>query len=155
MACNLYGYGDHFEPTNSHVVSALIYKFERARRLGLPQVEVWGTGTPRRELLFVSDMVDAMLYFMTYVDAGDVGPFINVGSGQEIAIRDLATTIKDIVGYKGGIAFDAGKPDGMPRKLMDVSKAARLGWRAKINICEGLQRTYDWYLANIQREVIV
>jgi GDP-L-fucose synthase len=152
MPCNLYGYGDHFEPEKSHVVSALIYKFYEAKRQNLTGVEVWGTGTTRRELLFVDDLADAMLFFMNEVDADAIGSFVNIGLGEDIAIRDLATTIKDIVGYSGEIAFDASKPDGMPRKLMDVSRAARLGWRAKVGIPEGLKLTYDWFLHNVAAE---
>src|SRR5262245_23031249 len=153
MPCNLYGYGDHFEPAKSHVVSALIYKFHEAKRRRLPSVEVWGTGTTRRELLFVEDLVDAMLHFMDNVEARDIDTFVNIGLGQDIAIRDLAVLIKDIVGYAGDIVFDATKPDGMPRKLMDVSRAARLGWKAKIGIPEGLRLTYDWYLESTAVEM--
>src|SRR5712692_4744864 len=153
MPCNLYGHGDHFEPARSHVVSALIYKFHEAKRKRLPSVEVWGTGTTRRELLFVDDVVDAMLHFMHNVEAKDVGTFVNIGLGQDIAIRDLAASIRDVVGYAGEIVFDASKPDGMPRKLMDVSRAARLGWKAKIGIAEGLRLTYDWYLENVAVEM--
>jgi len=148
MPCNLYGYGDHFEPERSHVVSALIYKFHRAKLAGAPTVEVWGSGATRRELLFVTDLVDAMLHFMLNVQAKDIGGFVNVGLGEDIAIRDLAGLIKDIAGYPGKIVFDSSKPDGMPRKLMDVSRAARLGWSAKIKIPEGLRLTYDWYVKN-------
>ena len=149
MPCNLYGYGDHFEPEKSHVVSALIYKFHRAKIERASAVEIWGTGTTRRELLFVTDMADAMLHFMNNVSAKDVGSFVNIGLGQDISIRDLALEIKAIVGYDGELKFDSSKPDGMPRKLMDVSRAARLGWKAKTGIPEGLRLTYDWYLKNI------
>ena len=149
MPCNLYGPGDHFEPDRSHVVSALIYKFHRAKSERLPLVEVWGTGTTRRELLFVDDLSDAMLHFMRRVDARDIGTFINIGLGEEIAIRDLAFAIKDMIGYRGEVVFDANKPDGMRRKLMDVSRAARLGWSAKVDIPTGLRRTYEWYLSNV------
>jgi len=153
MPCNLYGYGDHFEPAKSHVVSALIYKVHDAKRKRVPSVEVWGTGTTRRELLFVEDLVDAMLHFMENVEADSIGDFVNIGLGQDIAIRDLAAMIKDIVGYTGDIVFNPAKPDGMPRKLMDVSRAARLGWMAKIGIEEGLRLTYDWYCANVAAEM--
>ena len=153
MPCNLYGYGDHFEPEKSHVVSALIYKFHEAKRKKLPAVEVWGTGNTRRELLFVDDLSDAMVFFMNNRDAKDVGPFVNIGLGEDIAIRDLASSIKDIVGYSGDIVYDASKPDGMPRKLMDVTRAARLGWRANIKITEGLKLTYDWFLHNVAAEM--
>src|SRR5262249_28170679 len=152
MPCNLYGYGDHFEPEKSHAVSALIYKFYNAKQKRLPSVEVWGTGTSRRELLFVEDLVDAMLHFMAHVDAKDIGTFVNVGLGQDISIRDLAQAIKDIVGFTGDVTFNAGMPDGMPRKLMDVSRAARLGWKAKVSIPDGLRRTYTWYLENAAAE---
>jgi GDP-L-fucose synthase len=152
MPCNVYGYGDHFEPARSHVVSALIYKFHEAKQKRLPSVDVWGTGTTRRELLFVTDLVDAMLHFMQKVEAKNIGTFVNIGLGQDIAIRDLAASIKDIVGYRGEVIFDASKPDGMPRKLMDVSRAARLGWTANIGIPEGLRLTYDWYVKNIAVE---
>ena len=153
MPCNLYGYGDHFEPAKSHVVSALIYKFHEAKRRRLPFVEVWGTGTSRRELLFVDDLIDAMLHFMRNVDANEIGTFVNIGLGQDITIRELAGMIKDIVGYPGDIVFDASKPDGMPKKLMDVGRAARLGWKAKIAIPEGLKLTYDWYRKNVAVEM--
>ena len=126
MPCNLYGRFDHFEPERSHVVSALIYKFHEAKRKRLPSVEVWGTGTTRRELLFVDDLADAMIHFMDHVAAKDIGTFVNIGLGHDIAVGDLAASIKEIVGYAGEIVFDASKPDGMPRKLMDVSRAARL-----------------------------
>jgi GDP-L-fucose synthase len=152
MPCNLYGYGDHFEPEKSHVVSALIYKFHEAKRRGLPAVEVWGTGTSRRELLFVDDLADAMVFFMRHRDAAEIGPFVNIGSGEDIAIGDLAAAIKDIVGFDGAITYDPSKPDGMPRKLMDVTRAARLGWRAKVGIREGLKLTYDWFLRNVAAE---
>jgi GDP-L-fucose synthase len=153
MPCNLYGRFDHFEPERSHVVSALIYKFHEAKRKRLPSVEVWGTGATRRELLFVDDLADAMIHFMDHVEAKDIGTFVNIGLGHDIAVRDLAASIKEIVGYAGEIVFDASKPDGMPRKLMDVSRAARLGWKAKIGIPEGLRLTYDWYLENVAVEM--
>jgi GDP-L-fucose synthase len=148
MPCNLYGYGDHFEPERSHVVSALIYKFHRAKEQKLPTVEIWGTGNTRRELLFIEDMVDALLHFMRHVDAKDIGTFVNIGSGEDIAIRDLALTIKELVGYQGELTFNTAKPDGMPRKLMDISRARALGWAPKVGIQEGLKLTYDWYLKN-------
>lgn len=149
MPCNLYGFGDHFEPEKSHVVSALIYKFHQAKLKKSPSVQVWGTGTTRRELLFVTDLVDAMMHFMEKVDAKDIGDFVNIGLGDDIAVRDLAFTIRDIVGFEGDVVFDASKPDGMPRKLMDVARATKLGWKARISIPEGLRLTYDWYLTKV------
>ena len=153
MPCNLYGYGDHFEPEKSHVISALIYKFHEAKRRKLPAVEVWGTGATRRELLFVDDLADAMVFFMNNCDAKCVGPFVNIGLGEDIAIRDLAVVIKEIVGFTGDIVYNPSKPDGMPRKLMDVSKAARLGWRASVKIDDGLKMTYEWFLRNVAAEL--
>jgi GDP-L-fucose synthase len=153
MPCNLYGYGDHFEPDKSHVVSALIYKIHEAKQNKLPAVEVWGTGTTRRELMFVDDLADAMIFFMKNRDAKNIGPFVNIGLGEDIAICDLAAAIKDIVGYSGKIVYDSSKPDGMPRKLMDVSQAARLGWRAKVKINDGLKLTYDWFLRNVAADM--
>jgi GDP-L-fucose synthase len=149
MPCNLYGPGDHYEPTRSHAVSSLIYKCHNAKVNNLPTVEAWGTGTTRRELLYVEDLVDAMLHFMRHVDAKDIGPFVNIGLGQDISIRDLAYAIKDIVGFCGEIVFDPSKPDGMPRKMMDVSRAAALGWTAKVGIPQGLHRAYEWYRNNL------
>jgi GDP-L-fucose synthase len=137
----------------SHVVSALIYKFHEAKQKRLPSVEVWGTGTSRRELLFVEDLVDAMLHFMRNVEAKDIGTFVNIGLGRDVTIRDLAYLIKDVVRYPGDIVFDAGKPDGMPKKLMDVRRAARLGWAARIGVEQGLKLTYDWYLSNVAVEI--
>lgn len=155
MPCNLYGYGDHFEPERSHVVSALMYKFHRAKATGAPTVEVWGSGTTRRELLFVTDMADAMLHFMQNVEAKDIGGFVNIGLGKDISIQDLAFLIKNIVGYSSNIVFNPTKPDGMPQKLMDVSRAALLGWTAKVEIPEGIRLTYDWYVKNIAAEASV
>lgn len=148
MPCNVYGYGDHFEPEKSHAVSALMYKMHKAKQQRLPSIEAWGTGTTRRELLFIDDLADAMLYFMKNVDANDIGPFVNIGLGDDISIRDLAYTLRDILGYSGEVVFNPNMPDGMPRKLMDVSRAAQLGWKAKVGIAEGLSRTYDWYQKN-------
>ena len=135
------------------MVSALIYKFHEAKEA--PAV---GRGLGHRHdptrALFVDDLADAMIHFMDHVDAKDIGTFVNIGLGHDIAVGDLAASIKEIVGYAGEIVFDASKPDGMPRKLMDVSRAARLGWTAKIGIPEGLRLTYDWYLENVAVEVV-
>ncbi len=150
MPCNLYGPGDHYEPVRSHAVSALIYKMHHAKTHGVPSVEVWGTGASRRELLYVDDLAGALLHFMQRVEAKDVDTFVNVGLGQDILIRELAGLIGQIVGFEGEIVFNPAKPDGMPRKLMDVSRAAGFGWRAQIGISEGLKRAYEWYVNNLE-----
>ena len=149
MPCNLYGPNDHYEPDRSHAVSALIYKMHRAKRENFPTVEAWGTGESRRELLYVDDLVDALLHFMNNVDANRIKTFVNVGLGQDISIRDLTSLIKDVVQYRGDVVFNVEKPDGMPRKLMEVARANALGWKAKTGIPEGLRRAYDWYLNNM------
>jgi GDP-L-fucose synthase len=153
MPCNLYGPGDHFASTRSHVVPALIYKLHSAKQQNLPSVEVWGTGTSRREFLYIDDLVDAMLHFMLTVDAAEVGTFVNIGLGQDVSIRELVHAIKEMVRYSGEVVFNPSMPDGMPRKLMDVTRATQLGWRAKIGILEGLRRAYDWFCANVTLEV--
>ena len=150
MPCNLYGPGDHYEPVRSHAVSALIYKMHNAKMQGLDSVEAWGTGASRRELLYVDDLAEAMLHFMRNVEAREIETFVNVGLGKDVAIRDLATMIQGVVGFKGRIEFNPEKPDGMPRKLMDVSRAADLGWRAKVEIAEGLRRAYDGYVNELK-----
>jgi len=148
MPPNLYGLNDHFEPEKSHVVSALITKFHNAKNQNLEFVDVWGTGTPRREFLYVDDCADAMIYFMQKYSAKEIGPFLNIGSGKDISIKDLAHLIKEVVGYSGELKFDTSKPDGMPKKLLDSSKAQEMGWEAKTELREGLGKTYQWYLEN-------
>ena len=145
MPCNLYGYNDHFEPENSHVISALILKFHEAKLENKNFVDVWGSGNPRRELLFVDDVADAMIYFMLNYDAKDLMPFINIGYGEDISIKELAFMIKEIIGYDGEVKFDTNKPDGMLKKLLDVSKAKNLGWKSKTELREGLKKTYEWF----------
>ena len=145
IPCNLYGYYDHFEPENSHVISALIYKMHKAKSKKSPQVEVWGTGVSRREFLFVDDFSDAMVFFMNQWDAPQTQPYVNIGLGHDISIRDLALLIQDVVGYHGDIQFNSSAPDGMPKKLLDVSKAKNAGWSPKIDLREGLEKTYKWY----------
>ena len=148
MPCNLYGYNDHFEPENSHVISALILKFHEAKLENKNFVDVWGSGNPRRELLFVDDVADAMIYFMLNYDAKDLMPFINIGYGEDISIKELAFMIKEIIGYDGEVKFDTNKPDGMLKKLLDVSKAKNLGWKSKTELREGLKKTYEWFKEN-------
>ena len=148
MPCNLYGYNDHFEPENSHVISALILKFHEAKLENKDFVEVWGSGNPRRELLFVEDVADAMIYFMLNYDAKDLMPFINIGYGEDISIKELAFMIKEIIEYEGEVKFDISKPDGMLKKLLDVNKAKNLGWESKTGLREGLKKTYEWFKEN-------
>lgn len=149
MPTNLYGPGDNFDLETSHVIPALIRKFHEAKVLGKPQVVVWGTGKPRREFLHVDDLADAALFLMLNYDGEE---FVNVGVGKDVSIRELAELIRDVVGYKGEIVFDTTKPDGTPRKLLDVSRLHALGWRARIPLRKGLEQTYAWYKAQ-EREV--
>ena len=143
MPTNLYGPHDNFDPQNSHVLPALLRKFHEAKEERQSVVEIWGTGTPRREFLHVDDLADACLFLMNNYESGEL---INVGVGEDIAIGDLALLIKDIVGFAGDIVFDRGKPDGTSRKLLDVGKIRDLGWQAKIGLREGIAATYRWYL---------
>ncbi len=142
MPTNLYGQGDNYHLQNSHVLPALIRKFDTAVREGLPEVEIWGTGTPLREFMYVDDLADASLFLMeTYDEKG----FVNVGTGEEITIKQLAETVADVTGFSGRIVFDPEKPDGTPRKLMDSSRIHAAGWRHKISLKEGLSKAYGYY----------
>jgi GDP-L-fucose synthase len=143
MPTNLYGPGDRFELTTSHVIPALIRKFHEARVGRGARVVVWGTGTPRREFLYVDDLADASVFLMETYDAPEI---INVGVGEDISIRELAETIGMIVGYDGEIVYDTAKPDGTPRKLLDSSKLLGLGWRPRTTLSEGLRKTYEWFV---------
>jgi GDP-L-fucose synthase len=142
MPTNLYGPGDNFHPTNSHVLPGLIRRFHEAKLSGAPAVTVWGTGTPRREFLHVDDLARACLFLLENYD--EPGP-INVGIGSDLSIRELAEMVADIVGYEGALEFDTSKPDGTPRKLLDVSKLHALGFREQIDLRAGLEETYAWY----------
>lgn len=144
MPSNVYGIGDNFDPIKSHVVAALMLKIHKAKIDKTPQVSIWGTGKARRELLFVDDLADASLFFMNTTQ--EVKSFINIGSGSDISIAELAELLKAIIGYEGEITFDPSKPDGMPQKLLDVSLAKEYGWEYKTKLSEGLQITYRWYL---------
>ena len=157
MPTNLYGPGDNFDCENSHVIPALIRRFHEAKEAGLDTIDVWGTGSPRREFLYVDDLADACVFVMeldseTYkANTQPTLSHLNVGVGEDISIVKLAETIRDIVGFKGRIHFDPGKPDGAPRKLLDVSRIHALGWRARTDLRTGLKLTYDWFLANLDR----
>jgi GDP-L-fucose synthase len=145
MPTNLYGPGDNFDLENSHVLPALLRKFHEAKERGATEVAVWGTGTPRREFMHVDDLANAAVYLMRRPTEHTL---VNIGIGEDISIRELAEMIREIVGFKGGICFDATKPDGTPRKLLDVTRLHSLGWRAKIALREGIVATYRWYLEN-------
>lgn len=154
MPTNLYGPHDNFHPDNSHVVPALIRRFHDAKLANSPEVVIWGTGEPMREFLHVDDMAQASLFVLDLpVDAyqANTQPMlshINVGTGSDVTIRQLAETIADVTGYQGKIVFDTTKPNGAPRKLMDVSRLANMGWTASITLRDGLKNAYEWFLAN-------
>jgi len=142
MPTNLYGPGDNFDLQGSHVLPALLRRVHEAKRRGDPAVSVWGTGTPRREFLHVDDLADAVLHLLhTYDDE----PIVNVGWGKDVTIRELAELIVSVVDYKGRLVFDSSKPDGTPRKLLDISRLASLGWHPKISLAQGIASTYAWF----------
>ena len=153
MPTNLYGPGDNFHPENSHVLPALIRRFHAAAQEGAEEVVIWGTGTPMREFLHVDDMAQASLFVMdldkaTYDRETDpMLSHINVGTGTDVSIADLARMVAEVTGFQGRLGFDTSKPDGTPKKLMDVSRLARLGWKASIPLEQGLRETYAWFLA--------
>ena len=163
MPTNLYGPGDSYHPDNSHVIPALIRKFHEAKASGAPSVSVWGTGTPRREFMYSEDMADACLHLMNLPDAtfntllgSDeaatgifMPPVVNIGVGEDMTIKELAETVKEVVGYQGTLEFDSTKPDGTPRKLMDVSRLHGLGWKAKTGFRDGLKVAYGDFQAGI------
>jgi GDP-L-fucose synthase len=156
MPTNLYGPGDNFHPENSHVLPALLRRFHEAKWDGAQEVVVWGTGTPKREFLYVDDMADGCVSVMEVNETTLASElcsypkpnFVNLGSGVDVTIRELAETIKAVVGYEGGLAFDDSKPDGSPRKLLDVSRMTSLGWRPRVGLREGIEKTYAWFLEN-------
>jgi len=142
MPTNLYGPNDNFDLNTSHVLPALIRKFHEAKTSNAPYVEIWGTGTPRREFLYVDDLADACLFLMKNYSGND---FFNIGTGEDVTIKELAELIGEVVGYKGELRFDTSKPDGTPRKLLDVSRIHEAGWRHKIELKKGLEMTYEWF----------
>ncbi len=148
MPTNLYGPNDNYDLQNSHVLPALIRKFHEAKKSGADKVEIWGTGSPLREFLHVDDLATACVFLMETYDGKQ---FVNVGTGEDISIKDLALLIKDIVGFEGELTFDSSKPDGTPRKLMDVSRIHSLGWKHKINLREGIQSVYKSYREHLEK----
>lgn len=142
MPTNLYGPGDNFDLESSHVLPALIRKFHEAKQVGAPTVTLWGTGKPRREFLHVDDLADACVFLLETVDEE---PLVNVGCGQDISIAELAALIADIVGYRGDVIYDSSKPDGTPRKLLDVTRLNERGWSARVDLRSGIAETYEWY----------
>lgn len=147
MPTNLYGPYDNFHPENSHVMPALIRRFHEAKVNEAKEVVVWGSGAPLREFLYSEDMADACIYLMETYEGND---FFNIGTGKEITIKDLAELIKDIVGYEGKIVWDSSKPDGTPRKLLDVSRLKKAGWTYKIELKDGIEKAYKWYLESYE-----
>ncbi len=147
MPTNLYGPGDNFDLQSSHVLPALIRKFHDARMQGASEVTIWGTGSPRREFLHVDDMADAAVRLMEIYQEPEI---VNVGTGQDVTIRELAELVREAVGFTGTLVFDTSKPDGTPRKLLDVSRLQALGWSPKIPLREGVAGTYAWYLAHAE-----
>jgi GDP-L-fucose synthase len=156
MPTNLYGFYDNFNLETSHVMPALMRKFHEARMMNKEKVEIWGTGKPLREFLFVDDLADAIMYLFNKINAKDLYDnnltHLNIGSGEDISILELAELIKKITNYSGSICFDANKPDGTPRKLMDVSRLHQFGWKHKTSLEEGIKQTYNWYLENIENK---
>jgi GDP-L-fucose synthase len=146
MPTNLYGPGDNFDLRTSHVLAALVRKFHEAKANGAPEVEVWGSGAPRREFLHVDDLADACVYLMQHYSSEEL---LNIGWGTDISIAELATLVGSTVGFYGALRFNASMPDGAPRKLLDVSRATALGWKAKIPLAAGLTDTYAWFLSNV------
>jgi GDP-L-fucose synthase len=146
MPTNMYGPGDNFDPQNSHVLPALIRRFHEAKTSGAPSVTCWGDGSPMREFLHADDLASACVFMLENYD-GDVA--LNVGTGEDITIRELTEIIADVVGYQGAIIWDTDKPNGTPRKLLDVSKLKGLGWEPRLALRDGISSTYDWYLENV------
>lgn len=147
MPTNVYGPGDNFDPQKSHVVAALLRKFHEAAAENRQEVTIWGTGTPRRELLHVDDLASATAFLMQHYDEPEI---VNVGTGEDVTVRELAQMIASTVGYEGKLAFDASKPDGTPRKLLDVTRLHALGWKHSISLADGVRSAYRWFLENVE-----
>ena len=145
MPTNVYGPNDNFDLQNSHVLAALLRKAHEAKLSGSPSMVVWGTGNPKREFLHSDDLAEALVFLLENYDSPEI---INVGCGEDVTVRDLAETVCDVVGFSGKLEFDTSKPDGTPRKLLDVSRLAKSGWRAKISLRTGIESTYEWFLKN-------
>jgi GDP-L-fucose synthase len=143
----LYGPGDNFDLKNSHVLPALIRKFHEAKVDGRKEVVIWGTGTPRREFLHVDDLASAAVFLMERYDGSEI---VNVGVGEDVTIAELADLVKRIVGFEGNLVFDTTKPDGTPRKLLDVERLTRLGWRPATTLEQGIASTYEWFLTHVE-----
>ena len=152
MPTNLFGPGDNFDLQSSHVMPAMIRKMHEAKVLEKRYVDMWGTGAARREFLHVDDMADACLFLLEHYDDGEP---INVGTGEDLTIRDLAALVKEIVGFEGQLVWDSTKPDGTPRKQLDTRKINSLGWKPSIGLEEGIRSTYAWYLAHTETHVVV
>jgi GDP-L-fucose synthase len=146
MPTNIYGPGDHFDPERSHVIPSLLRRFHEAKEKKSPEIVMWGTGTARREFLHCDDLASASLFLMNTYDNPDI---INIGVGNDITIKDLAEKIQAITGYKGTITWDTTKPDGMPRKMLDMSRLHTLGWKAQVDFDAGLRETYEWFKKNV------
>ena len=150
MPTNLYGIGDNFHPENSHVLPALIRRFHEAKEANAESVTIWGTGTPRREFLYVDDLAEALVFLMQRYSGME---HINVGCGADLTIMEVARLVADVVGYQGPIATDPSRPDGTPQKLLDVSKLASLGWKAKTDLRDGVEKTYRWFVETAHRDI--
>lgn len=148
MPTNIYGPNDNFDPLHSHVLPALLRKFHEAKVSGRKSVEIWGSGTPKREFLYVDDLAEACIYLMERFDYKDIGPIVNIGTGTDLSIKELAVMLKRITGFTGQLEFDPSKPDGMERKWLDVTKMEQLGWRAKTPLEAGIRQTYSWFASN-------
>ena len=145
MPTNLYGPGDNFHPDHSHVIPGMMRRFHDSKVKGLDQVAIWGSGSPMREFLYITDLAEALFMLMErYEEAGT----INVGTGQDVSISELAALMKEVTGFTGEIVYDRSKPDGMMRKVLDVSRITTLGWKPRVSLREGLQNTYSWALEN-------